>query len=120
MSDDSSDEVVFRIEVVKLLLQVAWSDDELDPRERAHVLEVAKRWDIPDEQVQVLMYRLDQGQPLPSPNLGLLKKQPEQALSAARSLMLADGKFAKDEADMLAQIKQLLGVTPNPDLPQSE
>ena len=109
-----SDDLLFHIEVVKLLLQVAWSDDELDPRERAHVSETARRWGVPDEQLTVLLFRLDQGEPLPSPNLGLLKKKPDQALSAARALMLADGKFAKDEADMLSQLKELLGVTKAP------
>ncbi|MBK7861511.1 MAG: TerB family tellurite resistance protein [Archangiaceae bacterium] len=106
-----SDEATFHVEVVKLLLQMAWSDDALDPEEREHIRTAAVKWGVPDDELAVLMERLDQGQPLPVPNLKLLRQKPEAAIAAARRLMLADGKIQAGEADMLAQIKEMLTVS---------
>ena len=107
-----SEDTLFHIEVVKLLLQVAWSDDDLDPEEREQVRASAQKWGVPPPDLQILMARLDEGEPLPVPNLKLLRKKPEVALAAVRKLMLADGKIAQGEAEMLAQIKELLTAPP--------
>jgi hypothetical protein len=107
-----SEETIFHIEVVKLLLQMAWSDDELDPEEREQIRGAAVKWGVPPADLQILLERLDQGEPLPVPNLKMLRKKPEAAIAAARRLMLADGKIAQGEADMLAQIKEMLTSAP--------
>lgn len=103
-----SEETIFHIEVVKLLLQMAWSDDELDPNEREQIRMAATKWGVPPADLQMLMQRLDEGEPLPVPNLKLLRRKPEAAIAAARRLMLADGKIQAPEAEMLAQIKEML------------
>lgn len=103
-----TEETIFHIEVVKLLLQMAWSDDELDPQEREQIRMSATKWGVPPADLQMLMQRLDEGEPLPVPNLKLLRKKPEAAIAAARRLMLSDGKIAEGEAEMLAQIKEML------------
>ncbi len=107
-----ADDTLFHIEVVKLLLQVAWSDDALDPAERVEVKAAAEKWGVPADELAKLMARLDEGEPLPVPNLKLLRNKPEIALAAVRKLMLADGKIAQGEAEMLAQIKELLATKP--------
>ena len=58
-----SEDTLFHIEVVKLLLQVAWSDDDLDPEEREQVRASAQKWGIPPADLQMLMARLDEGEP---------------------------------------------------------
>ena len=103
-----TEETIFHIEVVKLLLQMAWSDDELDPSEREQIRMAATKWGVPPQDLQMLMQRLDEGEPLPVPNLKLLRKKPEAAIAAARRLMLSDGKIQAGEAEMLAQIKEML------------
>jgi hypothetical protein len=103
-----TEETIFHIEVVKLLLQMAWADDELDADEREHIRAAATKWGVPPADLQILMERLDQGEPLPVPNLKMLKKKPDAALSAARRLMLSDRRIAAQEAEMLAQIKEML------------
>lgn len=103
-----TEDVIFHTEVVKLLLQMAWSDDDLDPEEREQIRIAATKWGVPPADLQMLMQRLDEGEPLPVPNLKLLRKKPEAAIAAARRLMLADGKIQAAEADMLAQIKEML------------
>ena len=103
-----TEDVVFHIEVVKLLLQMAWSDDDLDTEEREQIRISATKWGVPPADLQILLERLDQGEPLPVPNLKLLRRKPEAAIAAARRLMLADGKIQASEAEMLAQIKEML------------
>jgi uncharacterized tellurite resistance protein B-like protein len=103
-----TEDTIFHIELVKLMLQMAWSDDELDPDEREQIRGAAVRWGVPPADLQILLERLDQGEPLPVPNLKLLRKRPEAAIAAARRLMLADGKIQQAEADMLMQIKEML------------
>jgi uncharacterized tellurite resistance protein B-like protein len=107
-----TEDTIFHIEVVKLLLQMAWSDDELDPEEREQIRGAAIKWGVPPADLRILLERLDEGEPLPSPNLKMLRKKPDVAIAAARRLMLADGKIAQGEADMLAQIKDLLTAPP--------
>jgi uncharacterized tellurite resistance protein B-like protein len=107
-----TEETIFHIEVVKLLLQMAWSDDELDPEEREQIRGAATKWGVPPADLQILLERLDQGEPLPVPNLKLLRRKPDAAIAAARRLMLADGKIAQGEAEMLAQIKEMLTAAP--------
>jgi uncharacterized tellurite resistance protein B-like protein len=106
-----TEETIFHTEVVKLLLQVAWSDDDLDPGEREQIRMAATKWGVPPSDLQMLMQRLDEGEPLPVPNLKLLRRKPEAAIAAARRLMLADGKIQAGEAEMLAQIKEMLTAT---------
>ena len=99
----------FQIEVLKLLLQVAWADDEVAESERALILNAARTSGIDEKTVTFLMERLDLGQPLPSPNLSLLKTRPGEALDAARALVAADGEVREEEKEMLEQIRQMIG-----------
>src|SRR4051812_675 len=101
-------DVSFDTEVVKLLLQVAWADDVVDPREKAMIFGLARSWSVPEPELQVLMERLDQGQPLPQPNLKLLRTRPDDVLDAARALVASDGNVAPEESEMLIQIQALL------------
>jgi len=108
MATPSADEQ-FNVEVLKLLLQVAWADDEVAERERALILGAARSWGVQEKTIASLMERLDTGEPLPSPNLSLLKTRPDEALEAARALVAADGKVTEEEKEMLEQIRQMIG-----------
>ena len=101
-------DVAFDTEVVKLLLQVAWADDEVDSREKDMIFGLARSWFIPEPELKVLMERLDQGQPLPQPNLKLLRTRADDVLEAVRGLVLSDGKVASEESEMIQQIAQML------------
>jgi uncharacterized membrane protein YebE (DUF533 family) len=106
-----SEDDVFNTEVVKLLLQVAWSDDAVDSRERDLILGAGRSWGVPEPVLQVLMDHLARGEPLPQPNLAMLRKRPDDVLMAARGLVLVDGVVHEEETQMLKQITQLLGLT---------
>lgn len=101
-------DVSFDTEVIKLLLQVAWADDEVDPREKEMIFGLARSWFVPEPELKVLMQRLDEGEPLPQPNLKMLRTRPDDVLEAARALVASDGKVAAEESEMIQQIQELL------------
>ncbi|WP_093522519.1 TerB family tellurite resistance protein [Stigmatella erecta] len=107
-SDDT-----FHLELLKLLLHVAWSDDELSPSEGRAILGAAQRWSVPALEIQRLERCLDKGEPLPAPNLGLLRQRPDDVLSTVRTLIECDTQIQSSEQEMLAQIRELLGLPPS-------
>ncbi|PTL76684.1 TerB family tellurite resistance protein [Vitiosangium sp. GDMCC 1.1324] len=102
----------FYTELLKLLLHVAWSDDELDPNEARALLSAAQRWKLPVPELQRLERCLELGEPLPAPNLGLLRQHPDEVLSTVRTLIESDANVHLSEEEMLAQIRELLGLPP--------
>lgn len=101
-------DVAFDTEVIKLLLQVAWADDEVSRDEKMMILGLARSWYVPEPEIKYLIERLDQGQPLPQPNLKLLRTRPDDVLTAVRGLVLSDGKVAESESAMIKQIAEML------------
>jgi tellurite resistance protein len=108
MADMSKSDDRFNLEVLKLLLQVAWSDLELDRREADLVLGIGRSWFVPEEELEVLEALLRAGGPLPAPDLAFLRTRKQEVLEAAQAIVLADGHFADDEEEMLQQIRELL------------
>ncbi len=106
---DANDNAVFNTETLKLLLQVAWADDQLDPREREFLVKLARAWKVPDETLEVLLGHLDHGKPLPQPNLGLLRADPARVLRAAEAMVGANGVVDLQEKEFIEELKTLLG-----------
>ncbi len=112
MTTPSNNDERFHIELLKLLLHVAWSDDEVDPREARALLGAAHRWKVPVSELQRLELCLDQGEPMPAPNLGLLRQRPDDVLATVRTLIESDTHVNLSEQEMLSQIRELLGLPP--------
>lgn len=110
MTDSPDPQSRFYIEVLKLLLQVITSDDEVAPEELTHFSTVARRWQVPASEADVLIERLKQGQPLPAPDMGLLRSRAQDVIEAARALVGSDQRIDAAEIDMLMQIRELLGI----------
>jgi uncharacterized tellurite resistance protein B-like protein len=110
MTDSPGPESRFYIEVLKLLLQVITSDDHVAPEELTHFSTVARRWNVPASEADVLIERLKQGQPLPAPDMGLLRARAQDVIEAARALVGSDQHVDAAEIDMLMQIRELLGI----------
>lgn len=102
----------FNIEVIKLLLQVAWVDREISKAERMLVLGLGRSWNVPEGELHALMDRLEIGGPMPEPDLEVLRTRPDDVLEAARALCVSDGTLAEGEKSMLERITARLGVTP--------
>lgn len=97
------------VETLKLLLQVAWADDTLDPKERAAVASLGPKWGVPEETLAMLLMRLDTGKPLPQPNLGLLRQHRAVVLAAAEWFVGVDGVIDETEKEFLVTVGELLG-----------
>jgi uncharacterized tellurite resistance protein B-like protein len=104
-----SSDLTFNTETLKLLLQVAWADHQLAPEERQLIADLGLAWSVPDAVMHQLLAHLDDGTPLPQPNLGLLRGSPDAVIAAAKAFVSADGLVDAEEADFVAQVTELLG-----------
>ncbi|MFL5348529.1 MAG: TerB family tellurite resistance protein [Hyalangium sp.] len=101
----------FNTEVIKLLLQVAWSDRQLAHSEQLVVFGLGRSWNVPEKELQSLLEKLKAGGPLPEPDIEVLRTRPDDVMVAVRALAVSDGKFADSEKDMIERIKSKLGVS---------
>ncbi len=97
------------VETLKLLLQTAWADDTLDPKEREQIAALGPKWGVPAETMDFLLKHLDMGKPLPQPNLSLLRQHRDVVLAAAEWFVGVDGVVEESEKDFLATVQELLG-----------
>ena len=104
----------FYLELTRLLLNVASSDDELHDQEVQSLLGASRRWGVPTEEAERLVGLLREGKPLPAPNLGLLRQNPDKVLAEVHALIHSDDVAHFSEHEMLAQIRELLGLPPEP------
>ncbi len=100
----------FNIEILKLLIQVAWNDEHITGRERVVVLGLGRHWKVPEPELHALEQQLLAGHRLPPPDLGLLRSNPQKVLSAAAALASADGRIEDAERELIQQIAGLLNV----------
>ncbi|WP_428261947.1 TerB family tellurite resistance protein [Haliangium sp.] len=99
------------LEIIKLLLQVAWADDRIDDREVEQIWSVARSAGLDDEDGDRVRSWLARETPLPPPDLGFLRAHKDAALEAAQRMILLDNDIARGELLVLDQIRELLGVT---------
>lgn len=97
------------VETLKLLLQAAWADDVLDPKERETVASLGVKWGVPADTLELLLKQLDLGKPLPQPNLGLLRQYRAEVIAAATWFIGVDGVIEASEEDFVATVTELLG-----------
>lgn len=100
---------LFNIEVLKLMLQLAWSDEQIDEREVDTILGAARSWRVPESEVASLKKLLEgKGRP-PAPDLALLRDRPDEVFEAARALIACDGRMQAAEQEMLEELRVILG-----------
>jgi uncharacterized tellurite resistance protein B-like protein len=98
----------FALELVKLLVQVAWADGDVAPAEAEALLAFGRRSGLAEEDLQALASMLTGRSPLAPPNLGLLKERRTDVLRAVKELLLSDLEIADEEEEVLEQIAALL------------
>ncbi len=98
----------FAFELVKLLLQVAWADDDIAPAEAEALLAYARNSKLTDGELSLLAACLEGRAPLPAPNLGFLKARRLDVLRAVKELLTSDLHVAAEEEAILGQISRLL------------
>lgn len=110
----STGEERFYTHLLRLLLHVAWSDEEVDPVEAGLLLTAARRWNIPEVEFQTIETCLAEGKPMPVPDLGLLRSRGPEVLRVVRAFIESDKKVLPAETEMMEEIRSLL------DLPRTE
>lgn len=96
-------------EILGLLLQVAWADEEVGSKEAAAIISRANRLSVPADYIEVLEACLRGEKTLPPPDMGFLQKHRDEAMSAVRMLVAEDNVVTESEADLLREIDSLLG-----------
>ena len=100
---------VFPLEVIKLLLQVAWADGEVAAEESEALVKYGEGVGLPEAHISELRTYLSGEAPLPPPNLGLLKNRRAEVLRVVAELLHSDLKVEAEEQEILEQIEMLLG-----------
>jgi hypothetical protein len=97
------------LEILGLLLQVAWADDEISAGEAELILRRARSANLGDEHVARIEACLRGEATLPPPDIGYLRAHRAEALAAVHKLIGIDDDIADEEHSTLAQIRELLG-----------
>lgn len=103
-----NDEMRLTHELLKLLVQLAWADDAISRSESDHILFIARAAALDKQELEELELALQGRAKPPPPDLGLLREHREEALSAARVLLMADNQMTQSESEMLEQLRELL------------
>ena len=103
----SADNVII-YEILKLLVQVAWADDDISEREAHHILTTAQSAGIGAQAFHELQAALSGQGKLPAPNLGLLREHAQEALASAEMFVRGGSEVAQSEIETLQQLRELL------------
>jgi hypothetical protein len=98
----------FAFELLKLLLQVAWADDDVAPEEADALLAYGRKSSLGQDKLELLGQCLAGRAPLPPPNLGFLKPRRLEVMRAVKELLMSDLAVAEEEEAILEQISTLL------------
>lgn len=96
------------VETIRLLLYVAWSDDDIAPEEYDYIFRMARNADLSDKDVLSLDGALRDRSKLSEPNIEVLKPFRAEVLAHVQALIAADDKIEQAETDILVKIASLL------------
>lgn len=98
----------FNIELLKLMLQVAWSDGQVATREAGVILGAARSWGVPEAEVTALRRAMQSQNAPPAPDLAVLRERADEALEAMRAVIVSDGRLERSEKEMLEELRVIL------------
>jgi len=98
------------LEVLKLLIHVAWVDGEVDQHEADMLLGLGRSWTLPEAALQKLLDAVKAGRRPAPPDYALLRARADDALQAARALVLVDGKVTPEETKLLKDVMAALNA----------
>ncbi len=102
------DSTQITVETIRLLLFVAWSDDDIAPEEYDYIYRIARSAGLPHKDVMALDAALRDRTRLYEPNMEILKPHREEVLAHVQELIGADDHIAQAETDILIKIASLL------------
>jgi tellurite resistance protein len=98
----------FNLEVLKLLLNLAWVDGEVAQQEVNMLLGLGRSRSVPEGALQQLKASVDAGRRPAEPDFDLLRTRSDEALQAARALVLVDGRVHPEETALLKRVQAAL------------
>ncbi|MCP4498768.1 MAG: TerB family tellurite resistance protein [Deltaproteobacteria bacterium] len=96
-------------ELLKLLVQMAWSDLSMSPEEATFLLGLTERLCPGDDYQSEVLEWINGEKRLAAPDLERLKAHSDLVMKTMAQVSLADRKVVDDEREMLAQVATLLG-----------
>ncbi len=99
---------LFAVEVLRVLVQIAFANDEISPAESVAILGQARARGVSAAEVGRLEAALAGKGPPPAPDLGMLRLHREEVLTLARELAALDGQD-EPEGQMVMLLEELLG-----------
>jgi len=96
------------LETMRLLLYVAWADDEIAPEEYDYLLRMGRNAGLGDEDVLSLDKALRDREALQRPDMEFLKPFRNEVLAHVRGMIRADNRIAPAETDILHKIASML------------
>lgn len=105
---ESNEQLRLTIETLRLLLFVAWSDDDVAPEEYDFILRIARNAGLSDEDVLAVDAALRDRSALREPDMSVLKPHRDEVLAKVQELIAADEHIADEETDILVKIASLL------------
>jgi hypothetical protein len=97
------------LETLKLLLQIAWADHQIEELEAQRILERARALGFIEVELETFESYLTGEAPLPPPDLGLLRLHREQTLETVREFLREGGVVCADERELIGEVVALLG-----------
>lgn len=97
------------LEILGLLLQVAWADEEVVAREAVAIMGRAHSLNVDEAHIELLEGCLRGEKTLPPPDMGFLRQHRDAALSAVRTLISGGEQISEEESAVIAEIEELLG-----------
>lgn len=98
----------FRLEILKLLLQVAWANHDISTEEAETIRQFAKQYRLNEYEMTRLEAYLDGSEPLSMPNINVLKERKQEVLIATQMLILSDLAVLGSEKELLKKIDAML------------
>lgn len=98
-------------ELLTLLLQVAWADGEVQAEERLLIEQLGRKLAVPEPKLARLLEYLARGEPLPAPNLDVLRDHRAIAEQSVRALVEVDGITTAQERALMDELHLLLAPT---------
>ncbi len=95
-------------EILKLMIQAAWADHEVQTEEAEALMAAAAKIKLGEQELKDFKASIAGQKPLPAPDLGLLRAYKTEALTSVRELCDADAHFVSEERELIAELEMLL------------
>lgn len=96
------------LETLKLLVQVAWADRDVEPEEVDVIIDLARQAGVDDRDVEELRRGLSDSGRLQAPDLALLRQHRRMVLDLVDVTIGADHRIAEGEPEARDAIIRLL------------